>query len=227
MLHQNSVRAQAWLDVQSSAAVIGAVKVSDTVVPCIPNNKICTPWQSWSPSSGLPAAVTCKAKHPLLSVHICSKQRHCFLRCAVDPVRRGRWVKPFRSERSGKRMQRLQSGSASKLLWLQTPRRSSVLAAASWALGCALDWEAAVVCLCLAGSANRQKSQLVLLDSGLRAQLQHVVDDVCDTCMYTGWHTAQRLLLVTWPAHGGPSNRARLHANIMSSYNACNVPGFM
>ncbi len=87
-------------------------------------------------------------------------------------------------------MQLLQSGSASRLLWLQMPRRSSVLAAASWGLGCGLAWEAAVVCLCLEGSANRQKSQPVLLDSGLQAQLQHVVDDVCDTCMYTAWHTA-------------------------------------
>ena len=98
-------------------------------------------------------------------------------------------------------MQLLQSGSVSRLLWLQMPRRSSVPAAASWVLGCGLAWEAAVVCLCLAGLANRQKSQPVLRGSGLRAQLQCVVADACDTCMYTAWHMAQRLLLINWPAH--------------------------
>ncbi len=74
MLHENSVRAQAWLDVQLSDAMIDAVKVSDAVVPCIPYNKICTPGRHDQLIIIWPACINLQSKTPLLSVHICSKE---------------------------------------------------------------------------------------------------------------------------------------------------------
>ena len=75
MLHQNSVRAQALLAVQSCAAVIDAVKVSDTVLPCILYNKICTPGRHDQLVTLIwPACSDLQSRTPLLSVHVCSNE---------------------------------------------------------------------------------------------------------------------------------------------------------